>query len=247
MLGILPLDGSSVDPRLLRDFRILASTGMVRPNSSSGHRDGWGIAAWSIEGKPFYIGRQPSDASSDPLYESACESLEKLGVRSPLIAHFRKRSVAAKSLENTHPFLYERWAFAHNGTIRNLKLKSSTDSLWFFQGLMCEVESNNSDEGDESILEAFRKHISKVRDSYPYSSITFLLSNGKKIYAYRDFRKEGQYYTMFFTRLSNALVVCQEKIFESNWQELQNGQLLVADNDQRFKVIDFLQPLVQRA
>jgi len=35
-----------------------------------------------------------------------------------VVAHVRRASVGSVSLDNTHPFAYGRWVFAHNGTLR---------------------------------------------------------------------------------------------------------------------------------
>ena len=68
--------------------------------------------------------------------------------------------------------------------------------------------------------------VKRVHDGYDYSSITFLLSDGSELFAYRDYTKNEDYYTMYFTTLRDRFVVSQEKLFESDWHEVPNRRLL---------------------
>ena len=136
-------------------------------------------------------------------------------------------------MENTHPFLRDKWAFAHNGTIRKLNLKDRTDSEWFFNCVMEELKPCNGDP-----VSAIARQVEAVREVYRYSSMTFLLSDGLTLYAYRDCADSPDYYTMYYTRTNDAFVVCQERIFESQWKELGNGQLLAIDRKLHHEIID---------
>ena len=232
LLGVVPKGASSVDPHLLELFRGLALKGMVKPGSAPGHCDGWGIVAWGIF-SPYYLGREPVDASSDPKYEEAISKIRNGSLTSPMIAHLRKASIGTKRVENTHPFVRENWAFAHNGTIRKLNLKDSTDSEWFFNCVIDELKSCNRDP-----ITAIARQVEAVREVYRYSSMNFLLSDGLTLYAYRDCLDNPEYYTMFYTKTKDAFVVCQEKIFEGQWKELENGQLLSIDRRLHYEVTD---------
>ena len=233
MLGIVPEQHAVVDFEIVRSFRNLASCGRVISGSAPGHVDGWGIVAWQ-NGLPFYFGRQPTDAFTDPKFDEACDSGSSARVSSPLIAHLRKSSSGQKTEENTHPFVFSEWAFAHNGTIRGLNLKADTDSEWFFRSLMDEFGKS------KDILKAISRQIRSVKDIYRPTSMTFLLSNGRQLFAYRDYRRHEDYYTMYYTKSKYSTVVAQEKFFESNWRELPNGGMLVVERDQNPKIIDLL-------
>lgn len=224
MLAVMPKKGSFVDADLVRSFRKLASCGLVKPGRKPGHSDGWGIVAWK-EGSPFYLAREPSDAWTDPKYERTCNVIEESKISSPLIVHLRKASIGSKTVENTHPFVIDDWAFAHNGTIRKQNLRVKTDSQWFFESLMKERKLSNGD-----LMMALRKQIDSVRKAFRYSSLTFLLSNGEDFFAYRDCSDDENYYSMFFTETRNSIILCQERFFDSNWSELGNGGLLKVGN-----------------
>ncbi len=223
MLGLIPRRNLSDSADVLRSFRKLSVCGTVKPGSVAGHSDGWGIVTWQ-NGLPLYLGREPTDASNDPKFEEACIAIERSKISSPLIAHLRKASVGAKTQENTHPFVREEWAFAHNGTIRKLNLRKGTDSEWFFEQLL-ELSSG----ADGKIISAIATLVAQIQQVYRYSSLTFLLSNGKKLFAYRDYSDSDNYYTMYYTLLENAFVICQEKITNSDWQEIGNRELVVVD------------------
>jgi predicted glutamine amidotransferase len=236
LLGIVPESQSKVDFSLLRSFRNLAQCGRVCEGSGPGHRDGWGIVAWN-NGNPIYLGREPNDAFTDPIFEEACTTGESMKVNSHLIAHLRKASVGLKVRENTHPFVKDGWAFAHNGTIRKLNLRYTTDSQWFFESILVEKKKNGGD-----ILSAIETNVEIVHQVYPYTSVTFLLSNGREFYAYRDAPENMDYYALFYTRTPQGLVVSQERFFEGDWTEIENGSLLTIDGDFSIQV----QPLLPK-
>lgn len=78
------------------------------------HGSGWGLATWP---DGLRIRKEPV-AADDPKsgWRAAVDE-----ARAPLVlAHIRKASVGRVSFENTHPFAFGRWAFAHNGTVQGL-------------------------------------------------------------------------------------------------------------------------------
>jgi predicted glutamine amidotransferase len=230
MLAIVPKSHGQLDSKLVRSFKSLASCGIVPTGNKPGHSDGWGIVSWKKDG-PFYLGREPSDAYEDPKYEKACDQIDKLRLSKPIIVHLRKASIGLKIKENTHPFILGDWAFAHNGTIRKLNLKVTTDSQWFFESLIGEFKRNGL-----NIVRAIKEQVATIHEIYPYTSITFVLSNGKDVYAYRDCTKFKQYYGMYFTTLKDSIVLCQEKFFDSDWQELENGEMIHVDSHGTYEI-----------
>jgi len=234
MFGIIPKYNGRIDFSMVRSFRSLASCGKVPRGSSAGHSDGWGIVAWE-RGLPVYLGREPVDAFSDPKFEEACQRGESGGFGSPLIAHLRKASVGVKTRDNTHPFVSGEWAFAHNGTIRRQNLRYTTDSQWFFELLMREYEKNGGD-----LIKSINTIVESVREVYRYSSLTFLASDGKNFYAYRDSSKNLDYYAIFYAEMPNSVVIAQEKFFDASWTELPNRCLLSVDGSLRHEVLGIL-------
>lgn len=75
------------------------------------HPDGWGLA-WFEGGRPR-VDRGVDGAFADEKFAS----LSTLISSETVIGHVRKASVGALTPENTHPFTWGPWVFAHNGTI----------------------------------------------------------------------------------------------------------------------------------
>lgn len=76
--------------------------------------DGWGIAAYhGAAGAEPRVTRRPG-AAHDGWYfrDAAC------AVAAPVVvAHVRRATVGAQTLENTHPFVFGPWSMVHNGTV----------------------------------------------------------------------------------------------------------------------------------
>ena len=231
MLGLSgpPKNGTS---EWLNAFLPLCEKGRVRNEKGvpPGHKDGWGIAGFP-GGEPFYYGRSPQAASNDEvLWKEALKKLKE--APSPLlIAHLRKASKGQAASENTHPFSRDGWLFCHNGTIfdaERLLLKRHepegvTDSERFFLFLIEYLERRG---GEDRFLS---QAISEAAGICRWNSLTFLLSNGRFLYAYRCYTEVEQkdYYTLWFTADGGA--VCSEQILEGKaapWKLIANGTLL---------------------
>lgn len=75
------------------------------------HPHGWGIAYYE-NGTP-QVERRGTAAFSDLHFSLAAERIYSRTV----LAHVRLATVGRSMIENTHPFAYGPWVFAHNGTI----------------------------------------------------------------------------------------------------------------------------------
>jgi predicted glutamine amidotransferase len=106
MVAIIPYNSSKVNSEFVRSFKSLARFGMIPPGSMAGHSNDWGILSW-INGSPIYLGREPTDAWRDKKYDRACDWIDELGLKSPLLVHLRKASVGLKIKINTHPFVIQ--------------------------------------------------------------------------------------------------------------------------------------------
>lgn len=91
------------------------------------HPDGWGIG--------YYEGASPkTERRNTAAYQDLHFSItaERMYART-VLAHVRRATIGGASLENTHPFVYGRWSFAHNGTVHGYErvapqLERETDS-----------------------------------------------------------------------------------------------------------------------
>ena len=75
------------------------------------HPDGWGLG--------WYLGRVPQVVRSLTAAhgDEDFEEVSSFVTASTIVAHIRKASIGRVALENTHPFEWGPWLFAHNGTI----------------------------------------------------------------------------------------------------------------------------------
>ena len=78
--------------------------------------DGWGIGYYKNNNPEIF--KESISTEESLQFNNNVKQLQS----NFLISHVRKRSVGKDGLKNTHPFGYENWIFAHNGTIdiRNL-------------------------------------------------------------------------------------------------------------------------------
>ncbi len=238
MIGVVGLP--SVPLPLFLAFRELATRGRYLPTDGPGHLDGWG-AGWSVhEGKPRLM--KAAVPVIDPK-GGYFEALVSIKVERPriAIAHVRKASVGGWVDEDTHPFEAEGWLFCHNGTVfdhghlplRKHQPRGGTDSERFFLFTLEQMDGD-AEAGVRHALEVVRRH-------HPYTSLTFLLTDGRVLIAYRDVGEpnEGtvkdctQYYTLYALLRPDVCVVCSEPLPVCGlpWRKLADGELLIISRD----------------
>lgn len=234
MLAIM--SKNQIPASFLRDFKPLAEKGNVLSGAEPGHKDGWGIVGYEKHAA-IYLDRQPSNAMEGSRYDDALKLLNRLRLKGPLLAHLRKASPEYKqqTLENTAPFVRGKWSFAHNGTIPEFKeevtgMKGTTDSEKLFLLLLAEIES-----GGNRIEKAIEITIRRVRDAYDYSSLTFLLSDGTRVYAYREFsnRENSEYYNLMSASHNDLVIISQQAIWAKEWVTIPNRTLITVMNNLR--------------
>lgn len=229
LLAIKTIEGFS--PQYLEAFRKLAESGKVRHGAEPGHNDGWGIVLYDGK-KPRYLGREPRSASNDPKYLEAMQTLANYAKPGTMIAHLRKagRNGGSPSVKNTHPFIQDQWAFAHNGGITRFTiwprgLQGVTDSERFFRLLITRVEKSGTFE------EALRWSVSFVKRNFEYSSLNSIVSEGNTLYAYRDCNEDEDYYSLLYRKQGKGLVFSQEPLDDKVWHAVPNGYLAVVTDD----------------
>jgi glutamine amidotransferase len=79
------------------------------------HPHGWGIGWYESGDVRVRRGVMPAHAD-DAFVEAAREARSEI-----VIAHIRDASVGGVAEENTHPFVYGPWLFAHNGTVARFR------------------------------------------------------------------------------------------------------------------------------
>jgi len=159
------------------------------------HSDGWGIAFFESDGE-----RAGRAARHFVDKESAATSvianmLRTYPIKSHnVVAHVRKATVGAVTLENCHPFVRELWGrywfFAHNGDLKNyqpalhgtFRPVGSTDSELAFCWLMQEL--NKSHASVPTVQELTHTLAELVPRIASHGTFNFLLSNGEALWAH---------------------------------------------------------------
>jgi len=227
---------------LLTAFKQLSQTGIVPEGAEAGHKDGWGVLVYEGD-MPRYVDREPTDPLNGPSYERTVENIARTRPRI-ILAHLRKASCGAKSVENTQPFEHSQWSFAHNGTIYShglSRIGTENDSQAYFRTLLDGLASSNIEDAVAGRVKELREDIMHQSDNSgrTYSSLTCLLSDGNSIYAVRDFSEEleREYYTMYYALSQNGIVFCQEKIADGTWEAIPNKTLVAFHPGEDPKII----------
>ncbi len=276
--------GIAVEARRWKDeliaFRKLAGCGLRAP-----HGDGWGIGwypapassradagtatgapvGWAPRQRAFTLSereghrpspttvvKEPTSAKDNKKYQETASDVASRIV----VAHVRKASVGANTVENSQPFFDRQFIFVHNGEIdyehakRSLsaewqaKIKGQSDSeLYAYLIFQSILAGRNVDDAVREV----KSHITKKK----HTSLNFLMSDGEQIFAYsyaseealRKRREEAMkgalgmehYYTLYYARIQqpDRVLVCSEKLPalapDSAWLSLENGELLAID------------------
>lgn len=159
------------------------------------HSDGWGIAFFESEGNlPGKAARHFVDKESAATSPIA-KMLKSYPIKSHnVVAHVRKATVGAVTLENCHPFTRELWGrywvFAHNGDLKefqppllgSFKPVGSTDSELAFCWLLQELKKSHVTV--PSVEELTNTLSELVPQIARHGTFNFLLSNGQALWAH---------------------------------------------------------------
>ncbi len=211
----------------MENFFKLAEIGKVPEGSSPGHTDGWGIGHYK-NGEAVVL---KSGGSVIKEKNDFFSTIEKIAYPKVLVIHFRKSAwPGTNRAENSQPFKNKNILFAHNGTIydyekllKNIKLDdrlhfNALDSETYFLHIM-----NSISLGLEN---AFKKSVSQIKKNNRYSSLTCIFTDGNTLYAYREYSKSPDYYTLYSVKLGNSAIISSEPISEKlNWKILRKGKL----------------------
>jgi len=212
------------------------------------HPHGWGIG-WYVDGVPS-VRRGILPAHADDAFTAAGRE-----IRSPVVvAHVRDASVGPVLHENTHPFVHERWLFAHNGTVARFRdhpevraaleaeidadlrgrIRGDTDSERCFY-LFLSLLPERARDGGGTVSEVRRalagttrivQRIADRRGGKP-SSLNFLVSDGRILAACRRGRT---LHVAADAGPRHALVVASEPIGAADWQEVPEGGFIATED-----------------
>ncbi|MCM8789383.1 MAG: class II glutamine amidotransferase [Candidatus Omnitrophica bacterium] len=207
--------------------------------------NGWGVG-W-YENGISRLEKYSGSAFKSGRFDSLVKELESRII----IAHVRLASVGkSDNINNAHPFLYKNWLFAHNGTIWGYKqiqemlvapynehfTSEPIDSEIYFRFLIQNIEK----EGNR--IDGIRNAVKKI---IPYASgANFILTDGKYLYGFRygnklnflfrepsllnsTSKETGALIESKRLEGEKAVLIASERLTDEDWEELQNGELLI--------------------
>lgn len=220
------------------------------------HPDGWGLG--------WYVGRVPqvvrslTAAHGDEDFEEVSSFVKA----STILAHIRKASIGRVSLENTHPFEWGPWLFAHNGTLPRWeesraaveaeiepalrdKLRGETDSERCFLAFLSRL-SRRCDPTMASFADAAAALEETVRIAVgacgPDAATTFLATDGRMMLACRRGRtlyvsaaEPDRYGRVAWFAVASEDPRLHEPVppGRSAWREVRAGAIVGVDADLR--------------
>ena len=210
------LGSVAAEPVSLRHELLDAANPLIRPSNGD---DGWGMACYPrAEGEDPTCGRFPRGTAGG----EAADTKARLHN-----VHVRKATVGDCTAENTHPFCLGPYSFSHNGTVRHIAQLSdpslgqtagSTDSEHLFRLVMHHIDSDDPVDGLRYAMQA-------TIERYPFSSLSFLFSDGERLYAYRL----GLCELHWLARPSQLLVASEQLTEDERWHSVRQDVLLVLD------------------
>ncbi len=213
------------------------------------HGDGWGMA-W-YEGTEQIIRKSPIRADSEAEYDKlAREPLSDLG-----LVHLRWATPGlGVNEQNSHPFRYGQYVFAHNGAIHPQdrlpemlppqwegQLGGTTDSERYFLLIMSRLASHDGD-----MVAAIADAVADIDARFEPNSLNAILLSPDKLYAiswhHRDRVPEAKlrasgygqpdiaaYFDLAYRATDRAVVVASSNWPQPGWTPLSNGHVLVTE------------------
>jgi len=228
-MGITNFDYSRHQDIVAR-FIDLARSGVVMAEDPPGHEDGWGLA--------FYQeGELVVHKSGVSLLEEADQVIHLLSTAqsSPvMILHLRKSAwVNTSSTRHAHPFHLNNTVFFHNGvvydyqgllpdiTIPGLGADARDTEVFFYHVMSGEAQG---------LDRAFLDTAALIKRQHKFSALNCLFSDGVKLFAYRDYAKEPDYYSLYKAFSGNSHLISSEPLDENmRWEMMAKEEFLAID------------------
>lgn len=229
ILGITQFDYAR-HQAIVEGFCGLARSGLVMAGDPPGHEDGWGLA--------FYQqGRLVVHKSGVNLLAETERVHQLLGAvqSSPLmILHLRKSAWAnTSSTRHAHPFHQGNTVFFHNGVVYDYQdlLPAITHPGLQADARDTEVLFYHVLSGAAPDLgRAFLDSAALIQRRYRYSALNCLFSDGATLYAYRDYAKEPDYYSLFKARSGGSWYLSSEPLDTAlPWEPMAKEEFLAID------------------
>ena len=215
-------------------------------------RDGWGIA-WYDNGRLKLVKSRES-ALKNHRYVATTDRINSR----IMLAHLRKGTRGNVREVNTHPFKFNNYVFAHNGTVdiseitdrlkgNYKRIRGDTDSEVLFRFLV----QNMGKWGHFMGLRKAVKEINELAKECHVTSLNFIMADGRYLYSFKRVYKgtNNLYYKMNGGFYKSFVV--SSKPQNGGWAEMHNGEFLAVDSNDmsmiRTMVLRFLKQRCTRA
>lgn len=222
--------------------------------------DGWGIGYYEHDLPRVVKSERPVNSEVERFRSAALTARSRIVV-SHVRAASNPRGLPRERLispENSQPFHYGRFLFAHNGTVNlpdevadllgdyRAMIRGINDSEIYFWFLVKELAAGRNlslalINFEDTLRELWNKYSSRHPDKRgPYVGLNVIFADGKRLYAYCRYSKEDERFTSICLRdrpvfqmcylPGTPFIVASEALTRNGgWLPVKNGQLLVAE------------------
>lgn len=185
------------------------------------HPDGWGVA-WRA-GDEIRMVKGGNPAASDPLLFNMRANTDRF------IGHVRYASnPETVCAANSHPFQALGVTLAHNGTFYGKigaegDARKVSDTVVFLELL----ENRWMERTLAGLSDTLRRILSERELVGEYSAANLLIAAGDALFAFRRYRRNGEYYTLYLNSGDGLAVVASEPLdADPGWRLLADGELV---------------------
>jgi predicted glutamine amidotransferase len=224
MIAFSSSEPRDVAPYLASMARFCESGNLVagwEVRAGGNHPDGWGVA-WRA-GDEIRMVKSGSPAASDPLLSELHAATDRF------IGHVRYASnPATVCAANSHPFQALGVTLAHNGTFYGKigaegDARKVSDTMVFLELL----ENRWTERTLEGLSDTLRRVLSERELVGEYSAANLLIAAGGALYAFRRYRRNGEYYTLYLNAGEGVTTVASQPLdADPGWRLLENGELV---------------------
>ena len=223
LLGVTNFEYSRHD-KIVKNFCELARTGTVMAGDSPGHGDGWGLAFY--QGGKLIVHKSGGNLLDEA--DKVIGILSGIGRSPVVILHLRKSAWNDTTCtRHAHPFHYNNVVFAHNGTVYDYKglIPAITVPGLGEDALDTEVLFYHFMSAQSLELgQAFLDTVSIIKQEYKFSALNCLFSDGTKLFAYRDYSKEPEYYSLYKSSSETSVLISSQPLDEDIQWELMGKE-----------------------
>lgn len=185
------------------------------------HPNGWGVA-WRA-GDEIRMVKSGNPAATDPLLS------DMRAVTDRFIGHVRYASnPETVCAANSHPFQAMGVTLAHNGTFFGKigaegDARKVSDTVVFLELL----EDRWVERTLAGLSETLRGILSDRELVGDYSAANLLIATGDDLFAFRRFRRHGEYYTLYRKSGEGIVIVASQPLdADPGWRLLADGELV---------------------